>query len=180
MPDVFQSAAAFNARLAEIGTDLPESLVGQLHRKVALDVLGAVIARTPVDSGAARGGWRVSNDVVLDYPTNPEAGVVGDPSGPTLERGASEIGRARPYSVTFISNSVPYIVILDQGGYVPADPDDDAWARYVRAKRRPQRARDRAQAAKGDPGATFVRGGYSFQAPAGIVALALIDAKDSL
>lgn len=180
MPDVFQSAAALSARLSELGSELPATLVGQLHRKVALDVLGAVIARTPVDTGAARGGWRVSNDVVLTYPTSPEAGRVGDPSGPTLERGAAEIGRSRPYSVTFISNSVPHIVVLDQGGYVPADPDDDAWARYVRAKKRPRRARDRAQAAKGDPGATFVQGGYSFQAPAGIVALALIDAKDQL
>jgi len=166
---------AVNSRLREIGRDLAPDMVSKLHRKIMFDVLGGVVKRTPVDSGRARGGWQVSIGTPAVTQTQPEVGNVGDAAGRTVTVGSAKISGIKPFTVSYINNNVSYIGVLDQGGYLPRNPADDGDARRLRAARRDEIHRKRAQAALGDPGATFVKGGYSFQAPAGMLALTLAD-----
>ncbi len=175
MSDPMPNLGALNARLKEIGKDLTPTMVSRVQRKIVLDVLGGVIKRTPVDTGRARGGWQVSVGTPSSSPTQPEQGAVGDPAGKAFSQGAAKASTIPPFSIAYINNNVAYVGVLDQGGFVPKDPADDSDARAKRAKRRDEKQRKRAQAARGDEGATLVVGGYSFQAPNGMIALTLGD-----
>jgi len=69
-----------------------EAKIGQVFRSVALEVEASVIARTPVDTGRARGGW--------------QSEMIGNVlSGKGL--------------VFTLVNNVPYILKLEYGGYPP-------------------------------------------------------------
>jgi len=79
-----------------------------------------------------------------------------------------------------VSNNVPYVGVLDRGGFIPPHPADDSVARIRRRGRRTERQRRRAATFLGDEGATLVVAGYSFQAPSGMIALTLDDVRRSL
>lgn len=175
MSDPMPNLGALNARLSEIAKTLTPRMVSRVQRKIVLDVLAGVVKRTPVDTGRARGGWQVSIGTPATAATQPEQGAVGDASGKALSQGAAKIASMPAFSIAYINNNVIYVGVLDQGGFIPINPPDDAVSREKRASRRNDRQRSRAQAAKGDPGATFVQDGYSFQAPNGMVALTLAD-----
>lgn len=82
-------------------------------RRIALGVLGSVVAATPVDEGRARGGWQVglgrrpAGDV-------PEAEAVAR-SGSVAEVEGAKLDDMVAGDVCYISNSVPYIRRLEWG-----------------------------------------------------------------
>jgi len=161
----FENLEAFQKELDEFTRDLTPGFVSVVQRKLALDIYAGVVKRTPVDNGRARGGWMIT---------------IGDPGVGEPSKGANQVlalNDLPKFSVVYISNNVPYIVVLDQGGYVPANPDDSKEARAKRAAGRDEIRRDRAEAAFGDPGATFVFSGFSWQAPNGMVDLAIGDVR---
>lgn len=84
-------------------------------RKVALDLLVAIILKTPVDTGRARGNWRVAINET-DRTTNVN---LKDKQGTnTINRGSQKImagTQQTPYVEIVISNSLPYIVPLEFG-----------------------------------------------------------------
>jgi hypothetical protein len=82
-----------------------------LIRAAALDMLGAIVQRTPVDTGRARGNWQTTIGA-------PAGGTVTtlDPSG-ALAR-AKALGALATFkggSSVFIVNNLPYIVPLEYG-----------------------------------------------------------------
>lgn len=121
-----------------------ESKMARTHRAVILEAFSRVIQRTPVDTGRARGNWQVS------YGTNP----TWTPGNPLLPKNASEQERifamldaVKPGVTTWLSNGLPYIMVLEYGGY--QNPP------------------------KGGEGKTS--GGYSIQAPSGMVRITALD-----
>jgi hypothetical protein len=62
-----------------------------------------------------------------------------------------------PFQVSYVSNPVPYVQILDAGLFEPPDPGPSNDPRPTRA------------------GRILVQGGYSTQAPQGMVAVTLLE-----
>lgn len=152
MPIRMQPGAVLAEDLKRASAGMIEAEVNRLQRRASLAVLGACVRRTPSDLGAARNNWQVGVDFV-------PAGVVPASSPDPVTAAASAIATAPAYSVTWIVNNVPYIGVLDEGGFVPPNPGPSK-------DRRPSRR-----------GRILVRDGYSTQAPEGIVDGAIEEAR---
>lgn len=139
----------FERSLKHFFFDVPEQEVVSLRRYISSKLIEKVVNLTPVDEGFAKAGWVVSNGVPSDeIPQTP------DPEGDsTISKGKAVAARARGFGVTWITSSVPYILVLDQGGFVPADPG-------------PSKKGGKDGSRKGE---VLVAGGYSLQAPFGMV-----------
>jgi hypothetical protein len=80
-------------------------------RKVTLDVFNAVIMKTPVDTGRARANWTASTG---SYSSAVSAGF--DKSGQfSMAQVSSVVGKTKAGGISFLSNSLPYISILEYG-----------------------------------------------------------------
>lgn len=166
-----------------MGTNLKEFVLGvrkevrghldgdfvRFHRRLALEALRRVVFRTPVDTGRARSNWQLS----VGSPAGGEASG-GDP----ISEGLSRLAGLRFGQTIWLTNNVPYILVLEEGGFRPANPANTPEANRRRAAgRRP--AKRRAVAAQfGDPGAPLVKGGYSVQAPQGMAAITVQELED--
>lgn len=90
-----------------------EDLAEDDVRAIAIEGLGRLIQKTPVDTGHARAGWQVSIDTPDDSAPPPDA---VDKSGrQSLTRGQRAIKQTRGFPHIFISNNVEYIEVLDEG-----------------------------------------------------------------
>lgn len=126
-----------------------------VYRKVVLDVMRGVIMGTPVDTGRARGAWLVA---VGNEPTG--EGTPDRGGARALADGSREVRDLKAGQVTFLINRVPYIRILEYGGY-PNPP-----AKGTRLK-----------------GGTYVvrsAGGMSKQAPNGMVRVTVRRVQESI
>lgn len=113
-------------------------------RVVAMEVLTGVVLKSPVDTGRFRGAWSVNTDE-LSYA--PGHGPRFDKSGAlALQAGDVVIQKINAGQTVVISNDVPYGPALEYGLY-PNPP-------------------------KGGTGKT--EGGYSRQAPQGMVRLTIL------
>lgn len=97
------------ARFAEIA----ELRVDDIVRKVAIDMLGRIVLRTPVDTGRARANWVVS----IGARTTLISRDAADPTGrTTIEKGTRLLlGYQSSITVAWISNGLPYILPLEYG-----------------------------------------------------------------
>lgn len=129
---------------------------------MALDILAGVVKRTPVDTGRARGAWQIGINSPNDSNTSLDPGIVGSPGGKSVTRGASALTKLKPFEVVFLTNNVSYILILEQGGFVPQDPGPSK-------DKRPGRF-----------GRILVKGGYSVQAPNGMVDVTIQSVLETL
>lgn len=173
---------ALNRDLKEIAAELTDEQVVMVQKQLTFSLLSGFIMRTPVDEGNARGGWMVG----INLPPSPNAlgvsdtGEIGDPNGPTLSAGLSALSSLGPYQVVYITNNVPYILVLDQGEFDPPDPSEDEESRRRRASSRSDARRAEAKSRYGHEGATFVERGFSKQAPAGIVDATIASVRGGL
>ncbi|WP_316411334.1 hypothetical protein [Mesoterricola sediminis] len=82
----------------------------QVVRKVAFDLTSDLVKLTPVDTGLARSNW------FIDYQRNPSTGIDKVKSGaPSLQRAATFISTLKAGGVFYITNNVPYIMVLEYG-----------------------------------------------------------------
>jgi hypothetical protein len=118
-------------RRIEINTSRKLDLFG---RKVALELFRRVIYKTPVDTGRARANWQVSIGSAASGTVE-----IDDTNGSATMRQATADSRGfRAGDVIYLTNNLPYIMKLEEGGY---------------------------------PDGPKTVGGFSRQAPAGMVAL---------
>lgn len=126
------------------------ALLGKLAkilREGGLLALREVVKRTPVDLGDHRGGWRVGLNAVP--PLQP---TLRDPRGDaTIRAGYQVMRHAQPLGVIVIANGERAIETLEHGLFSPANPGPSR-------DPRPHRH-----------GRILVSGGYSTQAPAGML-----------
>jgi len=166
----------FQKKLGDFAKKLLPRQVLALQKKIVLEVHKRVVIRTPVDSGHARRNWQVT---------------VGSPASGEIsadQPALNALGSLKPFGIAFITNNVIYIEVLEYGGFVPADPENSPDANKARAARRRStqkkqaRARD-AQARglkstkKGDAGIPLVSGGFSLQAPKGMMGITIQEIK---
>jgi len=152
------SAKQFNKALSDWSLTAIDDHVEQVTQWLAFTALSNIVKRTPADTGRARGGWHVT----LGSPSS-AATAAKDPSGgSTITTGHATIQQSKPFQVIWISNNVEYIRILEEGGFVPTDPG-------------PSKTGGSASKAgrKARKGKTLVKGGFSVQAPKGMVGITL-------
>ena len=101
----------FDPPLSQISKDVRKDVDKQLEhmfRAVALQVFAKIVVRTPVDTGNARGGWQASifRPNLSNQPPSKANTITRLPQNPSL----------LPY---WLSNPLPYIEVLEFGGYGP-------------------------------------------------------------
>lgn len=152
---------AFSIDLAELAEKLPAEQIVAVHKKIHLEGLSRIVARTPVDKGVTRANWQSTlgspatgtreafdPDSVKKQgitPAEVQTAVIGD--------ARSVIENIPPYSRSFITNNLEHILVLEEGGFVPKNPGPSKDPREGRA------------------GEVLVVDGYSKQAPQGMVAI---------
>ncbi len=122
---------------------VPDRLV-EIHRQIAFEAMRRIVLRTPVDSGRLRGNWWLTIDVI---PVSERQ--VADPLALAIGR-LTTLG---PYKVVHITNNVPYGPIVERGGFIPKNPGPSKDPR------------------PGRKGRVLVLGGFSVQAPQGMVSV---------
>lgn len=97
-------------------------------RRTALGIFSGVVKRTPVDTGTARASWQLSMDKVSDdVVTVPKGSKLSSTEATAMAR--RQLGRlkdVKAYDLIVISNNVPYIEVLEYGGY-PDPPKRGTW-----------------------------------------------------
>ena len=126
--------------------------VDVIRRKVSLDVFARVVEKTPVDSGRARGNWQTSVGVPITAPIE----RTDKPGGAVLSEAAHVVQASRVSDSVFLSNNVPYILVLEYGGY----PQVVKKGTYDKKKKRYEKKSS---------------GGFSKQAAAGMVQVTLAE-----
>lgn len=162
----------FTHALEEFASVSTPAQIRTVQRVIALKALRGIVKKTPVDTGRARANWQVTLGV-------PAAGQVeGNPNPVAV--GSKVISGLHAFDVVYITNNLPYIEVLENGGYVPPDPENSEDANKRRAQRRTaaqqRNSRSRDAKARGlkssrgaDGGVPFVAHGYSKLAPHGMV-----------
>jgi hypothetical protein len=82
----------------------------EAFRRLAFQLARKIVERTPVKTGAARGGWQAGVNAI------PSGDTAADPGGEaTLARIAAVIATAKVGDVIYISNGQPHILRLEHG-----------------------------------------------------------------
>ncbi|MDP1948716.1 MAG: hypothetical protein Q8L77_14585 [Nitrospirota bacterium] len=117
-------------------------------KKVAFDLFTRIVQKTPVDTGRARASWNISiGEPVFTVAPDNQPAITEADISAKASR-ALAAGRKLTEPV-WITNNLPYIIVLEHGGY-PINP-------------------------KKKTGKT--KGGFSVQAPHGMVALSIEEVK---
>jgi hypothetical protein len=153
MPETSKSFKEFERAFRTFSKDLIPLQVSLVQKKVSFEALSRFVRRTPSDKGWARGNWQAS----IGSPKTGEidADDTTRSGSPTISREMKNLAVIPPYSIVYITNNVPYIGVLDEGGFTPSDPGPSEDPRPSRK------------------GRILVKGGYSIQSPEGIVAVTL-------
>jgi hypothetical protein len=95
--------------------------VATVTRRVALDLHKKIVIKTPVDTGRARASWTL-NPGEPDRTIAPE-GTELTPEAATQQalQQQAKVANTKPYEAIFVSNSVEYIVPLEEG-HSPQSP----------------------------------------------------------
>lgn len=147
------NVGAFNREVRRRNRELTQDELVRRHRQLAQLAVRRIVLRTPVDTGRTRGNWQATTDA-------PAGGVLDriDKSGAvTINAASSSIVAIQPFSVWWFANNVPHILVLENGGFVPADPGP---SKDPRPDRR---------------GRVLVRGGFSVQASQGMVGVTFLE-----
>lgn len=154
---------AFKAKLREVAVKVVPERVSAIQRTLAIKALEGVVLKTPVDRGRLRANWQIGTDGA------PSSSLLEtDASGGegTIAREKPKVAAIKPFSVTSLVNNLVYAPIVENGGFVPPDPVDSPEANALRSKLR--KAFGRRDDNEGKP---KVKGGYSIQAPQGMLAV---------
>ncbi len=96
--------------------DVQKDKINTARRIFAFEIFGKIVARTPVDKGAARQNWIVTlNSEDLSFDETKRKG------GRVKSEGEEVIDSAKGDDSILIQNNAPYIGKLEYGGY-PKEP----------------------------------------------------------
>jgi len=152
----------FQADLENFVLNVVPTKLTTLQRAICFEALGKIIERTPRDIGQTVGNWQVTvnykpnADVERHFQTKGNADKSGSA---TLARGMRAIATIPPFCTVFITNNSEHIRVLEEGLFDPPDPGPSK-------DPRPDRK-----------GKILVAGGYSVQAPHGMVAVTIQDLR---
>jgi len=113
--EIHTSVAGFTGAVRKITKLMTQDMLLAFHQKISLDALRKVVTRTPVDTGRARGGWQSSIKGFRDGTERIDPTPFGEDGGPAIQVGLRVIDSLKPYGAYYLSNSVPYILFLEDG-----------------------------------------------------------------
>ena len=90
-----------------------ERKLTQVGRKVALELFSRVIFKTPVDEGRARSNWQVS----IGSPANGTVEINDKNGRATMAKATAASAGFDAGDTIFLTNNLPYIMKLEEGGY---------------------------------------------------------------
>lgn len=112
------NVAEFTAAIQHWAKTVAPEKVLLFQRAIALEMLRRVVIKTPVDTGRARGNWQVT----IGEPAAGHLENLFDKTGSTtIAKGSAVIAKIPPFAIVYITNNVPYILILE-AGRVPGPP----------------------------------------------------------
>lgn len=85
-----------------------------VQKKLAFDIFADIVADTPILTGRAMNNWNISVGNV-DRSTTEEGGNAGSIEGAKQSEALAALAGLQPGSTVWISNSLPYIVALNDG-----------------------------------------------------------------
>ncbi len=85
-----------------------------VQKKLAFDIFSDIVGSTPIDTGRAMNNWNISVNTPDSNVTDEGGEESGISSSKEAEANTAMIG-LRPFSTVWISNSLPYIVFLNEG-----------------------------------------------------------------
>jgi len=104
-------AKSFGIALDDWAKDLTGPQLTGAVQKIALDLLGRVVMRTPVDSGRLRANWSVS----INY-RDMNIREVDDKLGSgTIAAGRATIASMKVPQVVYLQNNLPYVSAIENG-----------------------------------------------------------------
>jgi hypothetical protein len=124
----------------------------QVYKAITLEAHKRIVMRTPVASGRARGNWMIDNT-----PTDKMTDETDKSGSKTLKQAKTYTKSLTIEDKTWIVNNVSYIGVLENGGY-PNPPKRGSWIR-------------------GKGYVVKSSGGYSRQAPHGMVKVTMAELK---
>ena len=90
-----------------------ERKLDEVARRVVFEMFQRIVFKTPVDEGRARSNWQASIG-------SPETGTVEAPDksgNATIARAKAILASANAGDTIYLSNNLPYIRKLEEGGY---------------------------------------------------------------
>jgi len=146
--------------------DAPRDAINKACFKTFTDV----VLRTPVDQGAARGGWLCSLD-------QPEIGMgeKDKEGGKTISKIAAVLETAKGGQTVFLTSSIPYIRMLEFGGYGKAKGQGEALKGkpFAGGWKKDENGEEGEKKKKKKGPSKITADGFSIQAPEGMVGLAM-------
>jgi hypothetical protein len=135
-------------------TDQTEKRINATVRWLCLEISRRVILKTPVDTGRARGSWTPAMNAMATG-----GGQIDKSGGATLGAVSGVVAGYKPGDTFYLMSNLPYIGVLEYGQY-PDPPARGSWVKKA-----------------GKKGSWVVKssGGFSKQAPAGMVRITLAE-----
>lgn len=107
-----------NRRQFEVSLDQFAKQIGvdvvTVVKKLSFDIFHDVVAGTPIDTGRAMNNWNIAIGSPPRLVTQ-EVGTAAGIAGTKAVRAGSVLNSVKPFDTVWISNSVPYIVALEEG-----------------------------------------------------------------
>lgn len=141
----------FAFELDRVAPRIADEVIVDAHRRYHMAGLRGVVLRTPVDTGNTRAQWQSTLE------TAAQEEVATRSAQAVLDEGERVIAAVPPFSQSFIANPSKAAEVLDLGLFVPKDPGPSKDPRV------------------GRKGEVLVVGGFSKQAPQGMVALTVAE-----
>lgn len=140
------------------------------QRRIGFEALDLIVKRTPVDTGLARGNWQVT----IGAPSMQVLDRKDKTGTPTKAAGRAVVEGWLLGPSLFISNSLPYIEVLEFGLY----PNPPKHGSRIRRRDLPSRRLKRIRSALSESGIQYIvksAGGFSLQAPLGMVGVTALE-----
>jgi hypothetical protein len=90
-----------------------------VQKKIAFDIFAEIVAQTPIKTGRAMNNWNISVGNP-DLSVTEIGGAPGSIQGAKNTDAAGSLANLQPFSTVWISNSLPYIVFLNEGSSIQA------------------------------------------------------------
>ncbi|RLB68701.1 MAG: hypothetical protein DRH08_00150 [Deltaproteobacteria bacterium] len=153
-----QEVARFNEAVERTAKGLTEDQLVLFHKKIHLDGLRRIVLKTPVLTGRARGNWQTTIGIPASEEIDRESKRGTDVIG---AEGLVKLAFLRAFQVSWITNNLPYIEVLERGLY----PKTVKRGTLVPKRRGGSRYEIRSS------------GGFSKQAPQGMVAITVAELR---